>query len=180
MTQKTDHAPELAWELASHDIPERGLSEEREATPEERAAVARALDLLACNRLTAAFTVVPTAQGRYRLSGTLHADIAQACVVTLDPVGSAIDESFDVTFWPEEEMPAPTGGALDLDEEPDPEPIVAGRIAVGRVVFECLAAAIDPFPRRADAALDRHTAAAASAGASGSPFAVLANIKPKA
>jgi hypothetical protein len=125
---------------------------------------------------------MPSALGRYRVSGTLHADIAQACVVTLDPVDSAIDESFDVTFWPEQDMPAPSGGALDIDEEPDPEPIVAGHIAVGRVVFECLAAAIDPFPRLPDAELERRTAAGAeaSAGASDSPFAVLANIKPKA
>jgi hypothetical protein len=182
MTRKSDHAPELAWDLATSDVSERGLSGEREATPEERAAVARALDLLACTRLTAAFTVVPTAAGRYHLSGTLHADIAQACVVTLDPVESAIEERFEVTFWPEEDMPAPAGGALDLDEEPDPEPIVSGRMAIGRVVFECLAAAVDPFPRGPDAVLDRHSAAAsgASAGTSHNPFAVLANIKTKA
>ena len=66
-------------------------------------------------------------------------------------------------------------------KEPDPEPIVAGQIDVGRVVFECLAAAIDPFPRKPDAALDRSTSAAADGGAGKpeSPFAVLANVKTK-
>ena len=74
--------------------------------------------------------------------------------MTLEPVDSTIEESFDVTFWPQEDMPAPASGEVDLDEEADPEPIVAGQIAVGRVVFECLAAAIDPFPRKPDATLD--------------------------
>ena len=69
MTRKTDTTAELAWEHAIHDIPERGLSDEREATPEELAAIARALDLLACTSLTAAYAIAPTVGGRYRLSG---------------------------------------------------------------------------------------------------------------
>jgi hypothetical protein len=182
MTRKTDTPADLAWEYAVQGIPERGLSDERKASPEERAGIARALDLLACKSLSAAFTILPTLGGRYRLTGTLRADVSQPCVVTLDPVDSAIEEAFDVTFWPERDMPAPSGGALDIDEEPDPEPIVAGQIAVGRVVFEHLAAAVDPFPRRPDAALERDTATAAQGapGTSQSPFAVLASIKPRA
>jgi hypothetical protein len=100
----------------------------------------------------------------------------------LEPVASTLEEACDVTFWPQERLPAPEGGAVDLDDEPEPEPIVAGRIMVGRVVFECLAAALDPFPRAPDAALDRREAAPleADAGSLASPFAVLAKIRPKA
>ena len=140
---------ELAWEHAVQDIPERGLADERKASPEELAEIARALDLLACTSLPPPSRSCPTVGGRYHLTGTLRADVSQACVVTLEPVDSAIEEAFDATFWPERDMPAPSGGALDIDEEPDPEPIVAGQIAVGRVVFECLAAAIDPVPQKA-------------------------------
>jgi hypothetical protein len=181
MTRKTDTAAELAWDYATQDIPERGLADERRASADELAAVARALDLLACKSLAAGFTIMPTLDGRYHLAGKLRADITQPCVVTLDPVDSVIDEPFDVTFWPEEQMLAPPGGALDIDEEPDPEPIVAGQIAVGRVVFEHLAATIDPFPRMPDATLDRSSAtgAAGASSTSDNPFAVLASIKPK-
>lgn len=181
MNRKTDTPTQLAWEYAIQSIPERGLTDERKASPEELAEIARALDLLACKSLSAVFTIMPTVGGRYHLTGTLRADVSQACVVTLDPVDSAIEEAFDATFWPERDMPAPSGGALDIDEEPDPEPIAAGQIAVGRVVFEHLAAAIDPFPRMPDAALERDTAtgAAGTPGTTDSPFAVLANIKPR-
>jgi hypothetical protein len=181
MTRKTSMTAELTWEHATRDIPQSGLSREREAAPDELARVARALDLVACASLKAAYTIAPTLDGRFRLSGRLRAEINQACVVTLEPIDSTIEEGFDVTFWPEEEMPAPRGGAVDLDEEPDPEPIVAGQIDVGRVVFECLAAAIDPFPRLPGATLDWRAPAPAEAisGKPESPFAVLANIKTK-
>ena len=182
MTPKTDITGELTWAHATRDIPQSGLSREHAASPEELAGVARVLDLVACTRLEAAYAVVPASDGRYRLSGTLRAEITQTCVVTLEPVANAIEERFDVTFWPDEDMPAPPSGELDMDEEPDPEPIVAGQIAVGRVVFECLAAAIDPFPRKPGAVLDWRSPLAAddAAGKPENPFAVLATIKPKA
>jgi hypothetical protein len=182
MTHKTTMTGELTWEHATHDIPQSGLSREREAAPDELARIAHALDLVACASLRTAYAVAPTIDGRFRLSGRLRAEIRQTCVVTLEPVDSTIEEAFDVTFWPEEDMPAPRGGEVDLDEEADPEPIVAGQIDVGRVVFECLAAGVDPFPRKPDATLDRRSSQPADGGTSKpeSPFAVLANIKTRA
>jgi len=58
---------------------------------------------------------------------------------------------------------------------------VAGQIAVGRVVFESLAAAIDPFPRKPGATLDLQQSPSADAADDkpANPFAVLANLKPK-
>ena len=181
MTQKTSMAADLTWQHATRDIPQSGLTREREAAPDELARVARALDLIGCASLRTAYTIAPTAGGRFRLSGHLRAEISQACVVTLEPVDSTIEEGFDVTFWPEEDVPAPHGGEVDLDEEADPEPIVAGQIDVGRVVFECLAASVDPFPRKPDATLDRSTSQPTVGGASKpeSPFAILANVKTK-
>lgn len=182
MMHKTSTTGELTWQHATRDIPESGLSQEREAAPDELARVARALDLIACTGLRAAYAIKPTIDGRYRLSGTLRAEISQACVVTLEPVESTIEESFDASFWPQEDMPAPRSGEVVLDEEADPEPIVAGLIDAGRVVFEALAAAIDPFPRKEGASLEWRSSGPdeGAAGKPESPFAVLANIKARA
>jgi uncharacterized metal-binding protein YceD (DUF177 family) len=181
MTRKTDMTAELVWEHATHDVPQSGLSRQREAAPDELARIARALELIACASLTTAYTIMPALGGRFRLSGRLHAEISQACVVTLEPIASVIDESFDVTFWPEEDIPAPRGGEVELDEEAEPEAIVAGQIDVGRVVFECLAAGMDPFPRKPDATLDQSSSQPADSdpGKPDSPFAVLANLKAR-
>lgn len=167
---------ELAWEHFVQDIPETGLSVERTATQEEREAVARSLDLVACTSLTARYTIAPRTQGHFRLTGTLEARVEQTCVVTLEPLTNEVAASFGVDYWPETELPAPDGGALDMNDEPDLEPIVGGKIAVGRVVFESLAGGIDLFPRKAGATFDAPQPAEA---ASESPFAALAKIRTK-
>jgi Large ribosomal RNA subunit accumulation protein YceD len=174
-------AGELTWDHAVLDIPESGLSTIRRAEPHELEGVARALELISCSSLTATYTIMPTGGGHFRLSGRLEASLKQACVVTLEPVAEEIDETFDVAFWPAADIPEPASGEIDLDNEPEIEPIVAGQIQVGRVVFECLAGAVDPFPRLADAALERVAASPKGSqdGKPESPFAVLAKIKEK-
>jgi uncharacterized metal-binding protein YceD (DUF177 family) len=174
-------SPELAWSHLAQDIPQTGLSEVREATPDERARVSDALDLVACASLQAQYMITPTAGGCYRLAGRIRAQISQTCVVSLESVDSTIEESFEAVFWPQDRMPEPEKGELAIDDEPEREAIVAGQIAVGRVVFESLAAALDPFPRKPGAALDWQEAPSAdSAGdKAANPFAVLANLKPK-
>lgn len=172
---------EFVWDHPTSDVPETGLSATRAASPDELEAVARALGLIACSSLEVSYVITPSGGGRYALSGTLHAQVVQACVVTLDPVTSATEESFQASFWPEEDLAPPRGGVLDLDEAADPEPIVGGQIVVGRIVIECLAESLDPYPRKPGATLDLREAAPAG-GAGGkpeSPFAVLANIKTK-
>jgi hypothetical protein len=172
---------ELTWDHAVFDIPASGLSAVRRASPDELVQIARALELIVCSSLTVTYTIMPTGGGRFRLGGRLEASLQQACVVTLEPVSEEIDETFDIAFWPEADIPPPASGEIELDDEPDIEPITAGQIDVGRVVFECLAGAINPFPRKADAALDR-VAASPGGGQDGkpeSPFAVLTKIKEK-
>jgi hypothetical protein len=181
MNASVTFAGALPWDHVLADIPPSGLRVARVAEPAEREALARALDLLACTRLEADYTLTPTGEGRYRLRGSVRCDIVQACGVTLEPVASSIAEDLDVPFWPVEEVPAPRSGTLDLDGEDDPEPIAAGRIAVGRVIYECLAAALNPFPRKPDASLE-HSASpgAGETGAgTGGPFAALAGLRKK-
>jgi uncharacterized metal-binding protein YceD (DUF177 family) len=170
---------ELAWDEAVRDVPRSGLERKRDATPEERERIARALDLQGCARLSAAYTVKPLDLGRYVLRGKLSALVEQTCVVSLEPITTSIEETFESTFLPPHEIPEPPGGAVDIDDDMDPEPIVEGRIEVGRVVFECLAEAIDPFPRKAGATLEWQpdTAATDRPETANNPFSVLAKIK---
>lgn len=174
-------AEELDWDHAVQDIPETGLQVEREASPEQCERIARALDLVACTSLTARYALAPRGEGHYRLTGTVKARIEQSCVVTLEPLTNEVAESFSVDYWPETEIPEPEGGIVDVHDEPDLEPIVGGRLLVGRVIFESLAGAIDLFPRKPGVAFEapdappESTAVAKSVG----PFAALAKIKSK-
>jgi hypothetical protein len=172
---------ELGWDHAVQDIPEAGLEIERSASPEEREAIARSLDLIACSELTARYKLAPRGEGYFRLTGTVVARIEQSCVVTLEPLTNEIAESFSVDYWPETEIPEPSGGVVDVHDEPDLEPIVGGRIKIGRVVFECLAAAIDLFPRKPGVTFEATEADPESNGArkTEGPFAALAKIQNK-
>jgi hypothetical protein len=173
---------ELAWEYAVRDIPESGLAVERTASPEERDGIARALELVACRSLTARYRVAPKGGGHLHVSGTVEAEVEQTCVVTLEPLVNRVADSFSVDYWPEgTDMPEPRGGAVDVHDEPDLEPIVAGRIEIGRVIFECLAGAIDLFPRKPGVTFEPSTTAPEGGGSDrrDSPFAALAKIRNK-
>ena len=96
-------------------------------------------------------------------------------MVSLRPLNRTVEHDLAAVFWPADEMHLSTGGAVDLDEEPDPEPIENGRLPLARVIFETFASAIDPFPRADDAVMDWTPDEGDSKPAS--PFAALAKLK---
>lgn len=169
-------SPVLDWTHEVTDIPLGGRRVERAATEAERAAIAGALELSKCWRFDVSYVVEPLAGGRYRLGGMLRAEVVQPCVVTLEPVEQALEEKVDVTFCPADSLPEAGDGEREILAEPETEPIEEGRIAAGRVLFEVLAAAVDPYPRAADATFDWRDPAADQAADSG-PFAALAKLK---
>jgi hypothetical protein len=171
---------ELAWDHAVQDIPEDGLQVERAASPEERNAVARALDLLGCHSLTARYALSLRGGGHVHLSGTVRAQVEQSCVVTLEPLLNEVHERFSIDYWPEGDMPEPGSGELDFSDRPDLEPIVAGRVEVGNVVFQALASGIDLFPRKPGVAFEPPAPSASDDGSHPTgPFAALAKMKNK-
>jgi hypothetical protein len=172
---------ELAWDHAVQEIPEEGLQVERSASPEERDAVARALDLLACRDLTARYALSPRSGGQVHLSGTVRAHVEQSCVVTLEPLVNEVQESFSVDYWPEGDMPEPRGGEFDINsDQPDLEPIVAGRIEVGNAVFQAMANGIDLFPRKPGIVFEPPAPSASDDESHPTgPFAALAKMKSK-
>lgn len=171
---------EQSWQHATAEIPARGLDVTRIATPAERALLAASANILGIDRLEVTYCLSPLVGGRYRLTATFRADVSQACVVTLDPVPAAIVDHLDVEFRPPGELAAEITDEEEQSvlEAEEHEPIEQGRIAVGRIVAETLAAALPAYPRAPGAELEQHEAGPADPGAA-SPFAALAGWKPK-
>lgn len=166
----------LTWTHDISEFGERARSFTRDATPAERAAICEALGLLSCDRLQAHYELKPLTGGRYRLSGTLEAAVAQPCVVTLEPVESQINEEIAQEFRPpgeaERDEAAPEHAILsgvDIDE------IRHGVLDAGRIVFETLSGALDPYPRKPGAEFDWSDPKAAAEEAG--PFSALAKLK---
>lgn len=172
---------ETDWTIAVTEVPQNGVSFTRTATASERAAVAKALDLLDCTDLGCKLRVKPLRQGRYQVKGQLTAAVVQACVVSLEPVENQIAEAIDVEFRPKDEIgaaPAKDDDAWLDPEAPDgAEAIEQGHIGIGRLVYECLASGLDPYPRKVGATLGWTEPEAARAAVH--PFAPLAKLKKK-
>jgi uncharacterized metal-binding protein YceD (DUF177 family) len=130
-------------------LPREGLRQSLQATPAERAALAKRYGLVAIAALNASF-LVKRAGREVRVSGAVHAEVTQTCVVTLEPFPVALDEPVDVRFAPRtEERPEARAEieTLSLDAEDPPDPIVDGKIDLGALAAEFLALGLDPYPR---------------------------------
>lgn len=168
----------LDWKLDIRTIPAAGLSTTREATAAERTAVATAMELIDCSRLVARYEVkelTPGAAGRFLLKGTVDVTVTQTCVVTLEDLERRYSAPLDLEFWPAEMLAEDADGDID-PLGADREPIEDGRLDIGRIVYEELVSAVDPFPRRDGATVDWEDKEGA---ARTHPFAQLARLKRK-
>jgi hypothetical protein len=158
-----------------------GATGEIAATHAEMEAIAKMLDLVALDGLALAYRFDQLGAGRLRLTGTLRANITQTCVISLDPVETCLEVPVEAEFWPagligqsERSVADPaTLGLFDWREA-----IVDGRIDLGPVLYESLATALDPYPRREGASFawsEGEPETGESAGSS--PFAALAALK---
>lgn len=169
----------LALTLAICDMPSGNRAYTLDATPDELGAISADLGLIACRDLHAAYAIRALGGGRYKLTGSLAAHVTQACVVTLEPVENALKIPLDVTFspTPAEAAPASEDDEIEVFSLPDIEPIENGQLAVGRVIFEALAAGIDPYPRAGGATFAWDDPRASDSLVH--PFAGLAKLKLK-
>ena len=177
---------ELNWTHKADNIPAAGLDRSCQASEVERAAIAETLELLALKRLDVRYHIRPVRRDRFLLQGDLSADVEQACSVSLDPVVTTLAAQIEVEFWPEDKLPkqavvSEDEAVFDPFAADDPEPLSAGKIEVGRIVFEQLASAIEPYPRLGEVTLeqDQSPVAGADSATSGAdnPFAVLSKLK---
>ena len=180
MTQRP--APEF-----SHVVPVESLTDGETvidigADADERAALAKRFGLLALDSLTAKVGLTSVDGGLVRVHGTLAAKVTQACVVTVEPVMTRVEGSFERLYGAG--APEEAGGPItDADAEESPEPFTHGAVDVGEAVAEQLALELDPFPRAPGAAFDGFSNGSKSVGdddtGDAGPFAVLARLKEK-
>jgi hypothetical protein len=116
----------------------------------EREALARRFDLLSLDRLEADIQLMRIDGRMVRLRGRLRADVVQACVVSLEPVASVIEQDFTVLYGPTR-----PGKSVMVDLETDvAEPFDGEAIDIGEAAAQQLALALDPYPRAPGASLE--------------------------
>jgi len=143
------------------------------ATEAERAALARRLGLVALDRLSARLSWRREASGIICLEGELEAEVAQSCVVTLEPVAARVADRF-MRHFVQGDVPAEDEVVIDPEADDPAEPLGDGLVDAGEIVTQQLALALDPYPRAPDSELPAEATRATPAE---SPFQVLAALK---
>ncbi len=132
-----------------------------------RARLANRFGIEAVEALEAALTVRRERGDEIQVDGTLNAVVIQACVVTLEPVTTAVEVPIDVRLVPETaaglDEPVEDGDVVLEDGGPDLDTYGAGGPDLGEVVAQTLALHLPAYPRAPDA-LDAGTLDAGSDG----------------
>lgn len=157
---------------------EYGAEGEIAVTKSEMAAIDTLLDLKALEDLAFAYRIRPGGGGRLHLSGRLKARLTQTCVVSLDPVETSLDVPVEAEFWPVSLIEALDQNAEDPSGGFDwPEPIADSRIDFGPLIYESLATALDPYPKREGASFEWSQGVEPDRDAGSGPFAALEELK---
>jgi uncharacterized metal-binding protein YceD (DUF177 family) len=158
------HRPELYRPLAVDRVGPGGLEVEVRASEAECQALAARMAIPAVRDVVCRFNLTAAPGGVVLAAAHLRALVVRACVVTLDAFETVTEERFRVCFVP--------AGRLSDDDDPESDDEIAyqgGTIDLGEAAAEQLALALDPYPRKPDAAFPDPDQAAAE-----SPFAALA------
>lgn len=118
----------------------------------ECAALAARYAVPAVRALSYAAQAAPWGPGGWRIHGAVTAALTQVCVVTLEPVETSFTEPFERFFAPPARLDA-AADLLDPDGEETVEPL-GETLDLGEIAAEAAALAIDPYPRKPEAAFD--------------------------
>ena len=151
-----------------------------EPTPTEMAEIIALLDLVALDGLAFTYRLHRGASGRVHLTGHLKARATQTCVVSLEPIETVVDIPVEDEFWPVPQIEELARQAAEPDATVPldwPDAIVDGMIDLGPVVYESLATALDPYPKKPGASFQWSQGADEGEEGESGPFAALKRLK---
>jgi len=153
-----------------------------EATAQEREQLAELFGIESLESFTFEYKLQPVATDCAHLSGEIHAELTQLCILTLEPVQETVDETVSLDCWPQARIGRENAGGPEPDPQglpaDPPAPIINGKINVGALAGEILASAINPYPRK-DGAEFAWDDPKDEDGEPSGPFAELAKLKSK-
>ena len=172
------NAPILDASVRLDALPPDGRTVTVEASGDQRAAIAERLDIVSVESLTAKLVARPIKRG-IEVSGTMAADVTQACVVSFEPVPEHIEEKLQRLFLQgatHDDEPSPGAEVfVDLDGEDQPDHFDGPEADFSEWLIETLSLALTPYPRKPGIEID--AAYVDADDENESPFAALRDLK---
>ncbi len=140
--------------------------------------------ILSIESLEGQFHLIPV-EKHYVLTISYKASVTQAGVITGEGVIEGVEEKFDVRLEPSEEPENLPMDEETLMEEEDTEYVPDRMVDVGDIISQYLATALNPFPRKEGAELDKvegkglHLLTEEDDRETRNPFSVLKKLKDK-
>ncbi|MEO1656560.1 MAG: DUF177 domain-containing protein [Pseudomonadota bacterium] len=155
----------LAVDQLSEEMTERSI----DVGADDRAALAKRLDLPAVNALSGTLKAVRHGT-LIHIDGRIDAELERTCVVSLEPMSETVGEDFSTDYTTDlaEGMDDDIEGDLDA-----PELLEGETLDLGDVLLEQLVLAMTPHPRKEGAEAPNDP----GAGKESSPFDVLKALK---
>ncbi|KQZ81961.1 metal-binding protein [Mesorhizobium sp. Root157] len=159
MKQEDARSP-VSLEAHVARLPQNGLPLVFEADEAQREALARAHGLLSVESYRVDLLVTAWKRHGVKITGTVEADITQACVVSLEPIQAHIEEAVEGLFLPDDSklgrLGFDVGGEIMVDADgPDsPELFSGDTIDAGELAEQFFGLAIDPYPRKPEVLLE--------------------------
>ena len=101
MARESRTPDEFSRPVSVRDIPADGIVRRLEATPDECAAIARRLGVLAVGALTAELEIRRWRRDGLSVTGSFTGRVEQTSVVSLEPVGAELSEEIALRLLPE-------------------------------------------------------------------------------
>lgn len=159
LRQRAMPKAEMSRPLPLGKVERSGFQTEFSASDSECVALARRFDLIAIKALHAHTNARrlrnAAVRGTVHIDGRVQARVVQTCVVSMAPVVSDIDETFNLYYAPADAVQAMMSKDSDpldidpLDDAADPEPVFGDVIDLGEAVAQQLSLALNPYPRAA-------------------------------
>jgi uncharacterized metal-binding protein YceD (DUF177 family) len=184
MTSKNPNEPaEFSYRVKVGHVSANPVQVRVAADARERDGLAALWEVEAVNRLEAELQIARWKKDGVRIKGHVSGEIVQACVVTLEPVVSTIEQDIDQIYVPEGSKLARIvlDGAGEMVLDPDgpdlPEPFAGDTIDAGALIAEFAALGIDPYPKKPGVKFADHIESDVEEEKKPSPFAVLKDWK---
>jgi len=194
VSNKLHNKNEWSHFIRAEEVPSGGQWVTLAANENEREEIAGRLGIRSIDKLEAKLHLLPKNSGHIlEVDGNLAADVVQNCVMTLEPIGSHIEDQFSAWYADYDRAASFTKAQHDrkakieleelpiMEEEEDPEPMVGGQVDLAELVVQYLSLAINPYPHSDSVKSEKNEPKEQAFGGTlrVNPFAALKNWRPK-